>query len=239
MQRITAALSEPQDHLATDEAALLLAETGEMGETIRVWEFDSPVVVMGRSTKVDFEINREFCDSQNIPMLRRCSGGASIVGGPGCLMYSVVISLERQGELRKIDAAHSYVMSRVLRAVQRQVPDATLQGTCDLTLEDRKFSGNSLRVSRSHLLYHGTLLYAADLDRLVKCLAGAPRQPDYRAGRSHHDFIINAPLSPDSLADELAGQFGASEEDAIDLPWDEIRRLRRDRYDDPKWHFRH
>ena len=32
-------------------------------------------------------------------MLRRASGGAAIVAGPGCLMYAVVLSLQTNGPM--------------------------------------------------------------------------------------------------------------------------------------------
>ena len=57
-----------------------------------------------------------------------------------------------------------YVMQRVLAALQQQIPEVAFQGTCDLTWQNRKFSGNSLRIARGHLLYHGTMLYRVDLD---------------------------------------------------------------------------
>ena len=79
-------------------------------------------------------------------------------------------------------------MQRVLTALQKQIPDVAFQGTSDLTWENRKFSGNSLRISRQHLLYHGTVLYRSDLDLIGRCLLHAPRQPDYRDGRNHRRF---------------------------------------------------
>ena len=127
MRHIIESLTDPADHLALDEAVLLAADAGELGETIRVWQFDRHVVVLGRSSKVDYEVDRAYCESNDIAILRRCSGGASVVGGPGCLMYSVVISLSKQPELRKIDAAHRYVMQRVFAAVQQQVPECQLK----------------------------------------------------------------------------------------------------------------
>jgi lipoate-protein ligase A len=126
MRQIIESLNDPEDHLALDEAALLLADAGRWGETIRLWEFARPVVVMGRSTKVDYEIRQDYCQEHDIPLLRRCSGGASILGGPGCLMYSVVVSLVAHPELRKIDAAHHHVISRVLAAAKLQIANAKL-----------------------------------------------------------------------------------------------------------------
>ena len=120
MQRVLADMIEPREQLALDEALLLQSDRAERGmEFIRVWSFDRPVVVLGRSSKVDFEVDREFCAANHIPVLRRCSGGAAVVGGAGCLMYSVVLSQYANPSLRKIDEAHRYVIDRL---VEHRVP---------------------------------------------------------------------------------------------------------------------
>lgn len=214
--------------LARDEAMLLWADSiveSRLGgdhssqsassvattELIRTWSFVRPTVVLGRSSKIDEEVDRRFCLSRSIEVLRRCTGGASVVGGPGCLMYSVVIATPGDGELRKIDVAHDYVMTRVLAAVQDQLPEAKRLGICDLTLDDKKFSGNSLRVTRHHLLYHGTILIASNLDLFARCLAYAPRQPQYRRGRNHGDFITNVDLDQTRLIESLGRTFAAEQ----------------------------
>lgn len=206
--------------LARDEAMLQWADgvvengdaslDGEVTDTalIRVWQFDKPIVILGRSSKIDEEVDRAWCRDRGLDILRRCTGGASVVGGPGCLMYSVVVGVPANGGLRNIDAAHDYVMQRVHAAVRRQLPDSERSGICDLTWKSRKFSGNSLRVARHHLLYHGTLLLAADLDLIAKCLTYAPRQPEYRRGRDHRDFICNVKLDESMLVHSLAEEFG-------------------------------
>jgi lipoate-protein ligase A len=239
MRRITEQVDDAEDQLALDEALLLEADDNGVGEALRLWEFSQPTVVLGRSSKVDREVDREYCESRGIPILRRCSGGASVVGGPGCLMYSVVLSLGRHHELRKIDVAHRYVMGRVLEAVRRQLPAAEFQGTCDLTWNDRKCSGNSLRIARDHLLYHGTVLYNADLDLIAGCLADAPRQPDYRAGRDHREFVTNIPADRAGLETDLADVFDAHVDPDFALPRARMRHLRRQRYDLAEWHLRH
>lgn len=207
---------------------------------IRVWKFDKPTVILGRSSKIDVEVDRAWCEERGLNVLRRCTGGASVVGGPGCLMYSVVVGVPANGGLRNIDAAHDYVMQRVHAAVRRQLPAAERSGICDLTWQGRKFSGNSLRVARHHLLYHGTLLLAADLDLIAKCLAYAPRQPEYRRGRNHRDFICNVELDESMLVMSLAKEFGVRGgsvelENAIERIADELLLSRYNRHD---WHER-
>ncbi|MCD0461950.1 lipoate--protein ligase family protein [Roseiconus lacunae] len=232
-------LNVPAYQLAIDEAALSMAEVGEIGTTFRTWELSSPTVILGRSSKIELETDREFCRRRGIGIYRRCSGGAAIVAGPGCLMYNVIVSLDEHPEASKIDRAHQLVMSRVLEAVKKQLPAARKQGICDLTEGDRKFSGNALRISRRHLLYHGTLLYDVDLEVLQRCLAFAPRQPDYRDGRDHGAFVTNVPLDPTLLRKDLAGEFGVDGQiDARDLI-PAADKLIEQRYGREAWHTRH
>lgn len=241
---------QPAAELAFDEAMLLEADAGsgwtsDQRECVRLWEFSSPVLVLGRSSKFADEVDHEFCTEHQVEVLRRCSGGASIVAGPGCLMYSVVLSFERRPELQKIDVAHRFVMQRLLAAIGRQVPRAQTQGTCDLTLDDRKFSGNSVRVSRQHLLYHGTILYHADLEFISRCLGTPPRQPEYRRQRTHHDFMTNVSLDARQLADDVAQVFCESDvpepasRDWTDAVNRRTQELLATRYHDPQWHRRH
>lgn len=235
-------LTDPADHLALDEA-VLMREASESDrlqpwEVLRVWEFSQPVVVAGRSSRIREEIDVDYCQAMKMPILRRCTGGASVVAGPGCLMYSVVLDHAVHEGLRKIDAAHHYVMSRVLAAVQQQIPSASLQGICDLTWQNCKCSGNSLRVTRDRILYHGTVLYNFDLGMLSRCLLKAPRQPDYRAGRDHATFVTNVPLDSIRLAEHLVDKFEVTDHVDAALLRSEVLKLREQRYDVQKWHFR-
>ncbi len=238
MERLDLSLADPAANLALDEALLVQAEAGEGGEVLRLWSFAHAVVVIGRGSKLSGEADQTYCQAHGIPILRRCSGGAAIVGGPGCLMYSLVLSLQLRPQLRQVDQAHRMVMARLLDAVAGQHAGVRWQGTCDLTVAGRKFSGNSLRIARQHLLYHGTVLHAADLDQIHRCLATPPRQPEYRQGRSHADFITNLAIDPRQLRDDIAAAFGAT--DAMrQWPRETTARLKSQRYDDPAWHHRH
>jgi lipoate-protein ligase A len=92
MKLLDLTLLAPAENLALDEALLEAAETGELNDDVlRLWEFPAPAIVVGRSSRVAEEIHQEAARAAGIPVLRRASGGAAIVAGPGCLMYSVVL----------------------------------------------------------------------------------------------------------------------------------------------------
>lgn len=206
MRLLDLTLPTPEENLALDDALLDEAEeAGAPRETLRLWEPPAPFVVLGRSSQVGNEVWLERCREKNVPVLRRSSGGAAIVTGPGCLMYSLVLSLHARPALRAIDQAHRFVLTALADALRARGTAAEHSGISDLAVEGRKFSGNSLRVRREHLLYHGTLLYDFPLDLIADCLKTPPRQPDYRAGRAHDAFVANLPLPVDTLRPAVIG----------------------------------
>jgi len=238
MKRIDLTLDTPEANLALDEALWETAdEAGESGEVLRLWESPCPLVVLGRASRLAVEVNEAACRARGIPLLRRCSGGASVVVGPGCLMYSAVLSLRLRPQLQQISAAHCFVLKTLGDALRRVVPEVQCQGTSDLTLDDRKFSGNSLRVRRTHLLYHGTILYEFPLSLVSECLRTPPRQPCYRQGRRHDEFLVNLPASRSALQEALIAGWAAFEP-WTDWPSQRTLDLVDSRYSQAEWNFR-
>lgn len=238
MKLLDLTLDTPEENLAIDEALLEQAEAGLIhDDVLRLWESKQTAVIIGRSSKIDEEVDRAACDRQSVPVLRRCSGGTSVVIGPGCLMYAVVLSFERYPGLRMVDEAHRFVLGKVAESVRALVPNVSLQGTSDLTAGNRKFSGNSLRCKRDHLLYHGTLLCEFPLDSIERLLKSPPRQPDYREQRNHGEFVTNLHVDPVELRSMLVQAWNAVS--VLDA-WGEdfAARLVEERYSRPDWHAR-
>ncbi|MBL9123769.1 MAG: lipoate--protein ligase family protein [Planctomycetaceae bacterium] len=237
MRFLDLTLPTPAENLALDEALLEEADAAAHPlETVRLWEPPRPLVVVGRSSQVELEVERAACRAApgDVPVLRRASGGLSIVTGPGCLMYAVVLSHARHPQLRAIDAAHDFVLGEIAAALSRRLPHVARRGTSDLTLGDKKFSGNSLRAKKHALLYHGTLLYDFPLELVSRYLKHPPRAPDYRAGRSHADFIANLPLERATLVQAVVEAFGAHEA-ASDWPRELTSRLAHEKYSRAEW----
>jgi len=228
-------LGAAADNLALDEALLEDAEAaGDDGEVLRLWEPAEFVAVVGRSSRLTAEVNLDACRCDRVPILRRTSGGAAILSGPGCLMYCVVLSLERRPELRDVSSAHRFVLGKLIEAISPYAGSVACRGTSDLAIDGRKVSGNSLRLRRRYLLYHGTLLYRFTLDAIERYLVMPPRMPEYRARRSHRDFVTNLPVEGAALRASLAQAWQAGER--LNRWPDELtRRLAADKYSQAAW----
>jgi lipoate---protein ligase len=245
MQSVHVTLPSAAENVALDEALLEAAEEGSGGdEFLRIWESPYPLIVAGRSTRISREINEPECETKRIPILRRSSGGAAIVAGPGCLMYAIVISHKQRPELLDITRAHRFVLTRIVESIQPLVAhmgSVQVAGTSDLVFNDevnapRKFSGNSLRVKRSHFLYHGTILYDFDLSLISRCLLPPPRQPDYRNGREHTEFVVNLPTSRQKLIGALNTAWPTAGE-LTNPPLARVQELVATRFGQRAWNF--
>jgi len=100
-----------------------------------------------------------------------------------------------------------------------------------------KFAGNSQRRRKNFLLFHGTLLLDCDLALVSELLLMPSLQPDYRASRSHSEFITNLKLPAEKVKTALAKIWNANQE-LKNPPLEEITRLAREKYSTREWNFK-
>ena len=205
---------------------------------MRLWEPEQTFVVVGRSSHIAQEVDLAACRRDGVAVLRRASGGAAIVGGRGCLMYAVVLSHQSHRELRSVDAAHRHVLGTLTDGLGQFSAGIARRGVSDLAVGERKFSGNSLRVKRTHLLYHGTLLYDFPLEAIGRYLIEPPRQPDYRHRRPHAAFVTNLAASRQALERAVIEAWDANEE-RRDWPAGRVAELVAGKYACETWNLRH
>ena len=190
----------PAECMAWDEAILDAVEHGECGPSLWFWESPIPCVVVGYGQSPAREVHLEACRADHVPVLRRCSGGGTVVHGPGCLSYGVALPIDLHPDLETIHGTNGFVMSRNRAALQSLVEGTVeVRGHTDLVWNDRKVSGNAQRRKRHALLFHGTFLHALDLSLVPRWLPQPTSQPDYRDHRPHSEFIANLPCPPASI----------------------------------------
>jgi lipoate-protein ligase A len=227
-------LPTPEENLALDEALLLQAEAGELGEVLRVWEEPRPVVVLGAGGRMAEDVDVDACRADGVPILRRASGGGTVLLGRGCLLFSLVLDYERSPALREVRWSYGYILERIREALAELLPGIERAGTSDLAAAGRKFSGNSQQRKRHYLLHHGTLLYAFDLSHIGRYLRAPARQPEYRKNRPHADFLVNLPAGASVLTAKLRGAWGA-DHDLREWPEETVRRLIVEKYSQLEW----
>lgn len=235
MKYIDLTLPTPQLNLACDEVLLDFCEQGDAPEILRFWESSEPFVVIGYANKVSTEVNLPACRAQNIPVLRRCSGGGTVLQGPGCLNYALILNIREAGPLQSIATTSRFILERHREALAALTGKRiAIQGSSDLTIGSRKSSGNAQRRKRHCLLFHGTFLLQFDIRLVEKCLTMPTKRPDYRQTRSHADFLMNLNVPASAVKSALQQAWNAIEP-LEKVPSEKIATLAQQKYSTDEW----
>lgn len=172
-------------NLAVDDE--LLERAAEDGRTLlRLWWGEGPVVVVGHSEVLEVVADLAACERLGVPVLRRRSGGGTVLQTCDVLNYSLTAP---GAKLLDVNAVFALGGRILVAALARLGLKARMRGISDVVIGERKISGNAQARRRGGVLVHGTLLRDLDLDLVEACLRHPPREPDYRRGRSHREFI--------------------------------------------------
>jgi lipoate-protein ligase A len=236
MHYLNLTLPSPAANLACDEALLEDCEENSAPEVLRFWEPQEFFVVAGISNAVGREANLEACRRAGFGVFRRCSGGGTVLQGPGCLNYSLTLKIAGRPDLDTIPDANRYIMARQCEAVSGVLGCAAeVRGFTDLAIGGRKFSGNAQRRKRRALTFHGTFLLAFDFKLMENFLTMPSREPEYRCSRSHADFLMNLDVPAQAIKAALREAWSATEE-LGDVP--DCRRLVAEKYSRDEWNLK-
>jgi lipoate-protein ligase A len=221
-------------NLALEEALLLEAEAGASGEVLRIWEWPAPAVILGAGCRLAADVNEGACLADGVPILRRSSGGGTVLLGPGCLVFSLVLAYDRSRALQAVSASYDYILDQIRRELEHLLAGIERAGISDLAVSGLKFSGNAQQRKRRYLLHHGTLLYDFKLDLVCRYLHIPERQPAYRMGRAHLAFLRNFPAAEAELKRLLQSSWNAASP-AVVWPKELVHRLTEDKYRRHEW----
>lgn len=173
--------------------ALLLGGAGAI--STRVWACESTAVVLGASRAVAIEVDCDECERLGVAVLRRASGGGTVMIGPGTVQYALVFPHSATAA-PSLDAVKEFSSRLVGQALMEAGLDSPIESdpSGDLRLGSRKVAGVALRRRRDATLLHGTMLVGADLARIARVLHHPELEPAWRGGRSHLDFLDNLGL---------------------------------------------
>jgi lipoate-protein ligase A len=231
-------LPTPEENLACDEALLDLCEAGGSEELLRLWAPRQYFVALGYANKAETEVNLPFCRSRAIPVLRRCTGGGTVLQGPGVLNYSLILRINDSGPCHSIPATNQFILERHRDALAGLLcAPVEWRGQTDLAIGGLKFAGNAQRRRRRFLLFHGSFLLHLDLSLVEQVLPLPSRQPDYRVNRSHGDFLINLNVPASTISAALSKAWDATAPLAP-IPFEHITRLACEKYSLDEWNLR-
>jgi lipoate-protein ligase A len=172
--------------LPYDKAAL--DRFDQEGPFVWLWEPAETCCVLGAGTPAD-DIDLALCAATDVPVYRRRGGGGAVLLGPGNLIITAAYDATQK------PFASQWIMpiaEAIVRAVTSLgVVGAHVRGLGDVAIGERKILGSSLYASRKVALYQGSLLVDPDLSLIAAYLPHPSKEPDYRGGRDHLNFVTS------------------------------------------------
>jgi lipoate---protein ligase len=182
---------DPDSHLAIgpyDRDDDLLRDVRAGGRPlVTARAFDRTLVVLGRGSRPQVELHLEACRADDVAVSRRAGGGCAVVLDPGNVIVSLAAPMRGFGDLGRQWQRLTAWMIDALAAVGH--PGLAREGISDLARSDRKVGGASLYRTADLLYFATTLLVRPEVDLMERWLAHPPREPAWRRGRRHAEFV--------------------------------------------------
>ncbi len=177
------------------------------------WEPEGVAVVIGHGQTAAEEADLAACRRDGIAVIRRRGGGGAVVLMPGVFCLSCAfLSGRSDSPWFFFQQINLFIIDLLARRFS--LPGLEPAGVSDIALAGRKILGCSMFKSRRLHFYQGSLLLNPDLSLISTYLIHPSREPGYRHGRSHSDFVTSLwrsgyPLPMDHLKQAFSEETGA------------------------------
>jgi lipoate---protein ligase len=154
-----------------------------------VWQPEETVIVLGQSNQPDTAVHMDLAVADEVPVYKRNTGGQTVILTPRTIVISVRLISE------KLDNPQVY-FKRINHIIIEALSDLGIlnlneRGISDIAIGEKKILGSSIYRKRNMVFYHAVLNIAESPEFIGRYLKHPSREPDYRFGRKHEDFVTS------------------------------------------------
>ncbi|MFD0866285.1 biotin/lipoate A/B protein ligase family protein [Tessaracoccus lubricantis] len=162
---------DPRMHVALDEVLAAELAKGEIRPSLRIWDWDQPLVVIGSFQSYKNEIDDEGRARHGINVVRRITGGGAMFMEPGnCVTYSLVVPVSLVEGL-SFERSYEFLDQWVLGALKELGVNARYVPLNDIASDKGKIAGAAQRrVTGGVVVHHVTMAYDIDADKMLEVL---------------------------------------------------------------------
>lgn len=150
-----------------------------------LWQNDNAIIV-GKYQNTIAEINEEAVRERGICVVRRLSGGGAVYHDMGNLNFTFITDV---GESNALDL--KLFCEPVVRTLATLGVKAEVNGRNDITIDGKKFSGNSQYIRQGRVMHHGTIMFDSDLSVVSEALRVDPTKIQTKGIRSVRSRVTN------------------------------------------------
>ena len=155
-------ITDPTINLALEEYCV---RNLDMKNDYLLFYINAPSIIIGKHQNTIEEINQEYTKEKGIHVVRRISGGGAVYHDEGNLNFSFMTKHSHE-------SIHNFRLftEPVIKVLAGLGIKAELNGRNDITVSDRKISGNAQFTDTKSMFSHGTLLFDTRLEDVVNAL---------------------------------------------------------------------
>lgn len=163
-------------------------------EYFMLWQ-NSNTVVIGKNQNTFAEVNQKTADEKGITVVRRLSGGGAVYHDLGNLNFTFILDAKNTTDLDI-----RLFCQPIADLLQSLNVSAEVNGRNDITIEGKKFSGNSQYLKQGRIMHHGTLMFNSDLSTVADVLNVSADKFQSKAAKSVKSRVTNiAPYLPEGF----------------------------------------
>ena len=206
-----------------------------------LWQNDNAIIV-GKYQNTFAEINDSYVKEHGIRVVRRLSGGGAVYHDLGNLNFTFIADA---GTLSTLN--FTIFCEPVIRTLARFGVTAEVNGRNDMTIDGRKFSGNSQYLKQGRIMHHGTILFDSDLSVVSNALQVDESKFQSKASKSVRSRVTNVaaylptpvslPEFRSALLADIAQSVGGEAYDFSASDLAAIEKLRAERYGTWEWNY--
>lgn len=158
-------------HVALDDVIANSVAKGLRGPTLRFWDWDDSVVVIGYFQSVKNELDMAAAQAAGVQVVRRITGGGAMFMEPGnCITYSLTVPSSLVDGM-SIEQSYQFLDTWVLDALAEVGIEAHYKPLNDIASAQGKIGGAAQkRFGNGVLVHHATLAYDIDADKMLQVL---------------------------------------------------------------------
>jgi lipoate-protein ligase A len=233
-------ITDPTINLALEEYCV---RNLNMNDDYLLFYINEPSIIIGKHQNTIEEINSQYVNENGIHVVRRISGGGAVYHDKGNLNFSFMTKYSHE-------SIHNfrYFTGPVIKVLAELGVNAELNGRNDITVSDRKISGNAQFTDTKSMFSHGTLLFDSHLEDVVKALNVKTDKIESKGIKSVRSRVANISeflshkMSIDEFRQKIINSIFSSQDsveyyELNDEQWNDVMKLSESKYRSWDWNY--
>jgi len=162
---------------------------GDDSKQFMIWRPDKMYIILGASNRAEEALFMDNVLQDAITVMKRPSGGQTVMLTPNNLIIAVVFSDQRMMKPKEVfSMLNKLIISSIGEA---GITDLLQRGISDIAIAGKKILGSAIYRNKDKLLYHAVLNLGEPASTFERYLKHPSREPDYRNGRNHAEFVTS------------------------------------------------